>query len=206
MALWALRQANPRGAQDAYAFELDLHAEVFESCAYHYWGIRESDGKQLGTLILGGGVPKNFNLQPEPALSQVLGLSEVEGYQYDIQITTAPVTEGSLSSCPPAEAVTWGKVDKRVYKKTTESLQCDYSIVMPFLAKALLEKRARFERWAERMGREALFAKHPAARGYLREREGYRLYERRDELVAKLLARVKKESARLRKESRYPLA
>lgn len=206
MALWALRQANPGSAKDEYAFDLDLHAEVFESCAYHWWGIRESETKQLGTLILGGGVPKNFNLQPEPALSQVLGLSEVEGYQYDIQITTAPVTDGSLSSCPPAEAVTWGKVDKTVYKQTTESLQCDYSIVMPFLVKALLEKRARFGRWAERMGRDELFKKHPAARGYLRPRDGYRLFDKREELVAKLMKRVKKESARLRKESSYPLA
>jgi deoxyhypusine synthase len=205
MALWALREANPGSARDAYAFELDLHGEVFESCAYHWWGIRESQTKQLGTLILGGGVPKNFNLQPEPALSQVLGLSEVEGFQYDIQITTAPITDGSLSSCPPAEAVTWGKVDKNVYKKTTESLQCDYSIVMPFLVKALLDKRARFERWAEKMGREALFAKHPIARGYLRDPQGYRLFERREELIAKLLAQVKKESARMRKASSYPV-
>jgi deoxyhypusine synthase len=205
MALWAIEKAA--GAKgDEYRFDLDLHAEVFESCAYHFWGIRESQTRQLGTLILGGGVPKNFNLQPEPALSQVLGLSEVEGYQYDIQITTAPVTDGSLSSCPPAEAVTWGKVDKTVYKKTTESMQCDYSIVMPFLTKALLDKRARFERWAERMGREELFKKHPAAKGYLRERAGYRLFERREELVKKLLARVKKEVPRLRKDSRYPLA
>ncbi len=206
MALWALREANPGNAKDKYAFDLDLHAEVFESCAYHWWGIRESDTKQLGTLILGGGVPKNFNLQPEPALSQVLGFSEVAGYQYDIQITTAPITEGSLSSCPPAEAVTWGKVDKNVYKQTTESLSCDYSIVMPFLVKALLDKRARFERWAERMGEEALFAKHPSARGYLRGRGGYRLYERREEFVTKLLAQVRKESGRMRKEASYPLA
>jgi deoxyhypusine synthase len=77
---------------------------------------------------------------------------------------------------------------------------------MPFLTKALLDKRARFERWAERMGREELFKKHPAAKGYLRERAGYRLFERREELVKKLLARVKKEVPRLRKESRYPLA
>jgi deoxyhypusine synthase len=203
VALWALREANP--GKDEHRFELDLHGEVFESCAYHWWGIRESETKQLGTLILGGGVPKNFNLQPEPALSQVLGFGEVEGYQYDIQITTAPITDGSLSSCPPAEAVTWGKVDKRVYKKTTESMQCDYSIVMPFLAKALLDKRARFERWAERMGRDALFAKHPAARGYLRDPEGYRLFERREELIGKLLAQVRKESARIRKESDYPI-
>jgi deoxyhypusine synthase len=206
MALWALREANPKSKADAYAFELDIHGEVFESCAYHRWGIRESPSKALGTLILGGGVPKNFNLQPEPALSQVFGFENVAGYLYDIQITTAPITDGSLSSCPPAEAVTWGKVDRDVYKKTTESMQCDYSIVMPFLVKALLDKRARFERWAERMGREELFAKHPAARGYLREREGYRLFERRAELVEKLLGDVREQSARMRSESTYPLA
>jgi deoxyhypusine synthase len=202
MKLWAL------GALDgkSFGFDLDLHKEVFESCAYHYWGLRESDTHALGTLILGGGVPKNYNLQPEPALSQILGLPDIAGYLYDVQITTAPVTDGSLSSCPPAEAVTWGKVDKDNFRSTCESMQCDYSIVMPFLVKALLDKRARFERWAERMGKDALFAKHPAAKGYLRDREGYRLFDRRDELMTKLFADVKKELPRLRKESKYPLA
>jgi deoxyhypusine synthase len=200
MALWALSEATGE-PRDRHAFELDLHAEVFESCAYHRWGIRESETRALGTLILGGGVPKNFNLQPEPALSQILGFEGVSGYLYDVQITTAPVTDGSLSSCPPAEAVTWGKVDKDSYKKTTESLGADYSIVMPFLAKALLEKRARYERWAERMGRDALFAKHPDARGYLRDPRGYRLFERRGELVAKLLADVRARAAELREGS-----
>jgi len=202
MKLWAIAKAG--GA--AYGFDLDIHAEVFESCAYHYWGLKESDTKALGTLILGGGVPKNFNLQPEPALSQVLGLADISGYLYDIQITTAPVTDGSLSSCPPAEAVTWGKVDKDHYTRTTESMQADYSMVMPFLTKALLEKRARFERWAERMGEEALFRKHPAARGYLRPREGYRLFAKREELLAKLMKSVAKDRRRIEQESRYKLA
>jgi deoxyhypusine synthase len=166
----------------------------------------ESDTHALGTLILGGGVPKNYNLQPEPALSQILGLPDIAGYLYDVQITTAPVTDGSLSSCPPAEAVTWGKVDKDSFRSTCESMQCDYSVVMPFLVKALLEKRARYERWAERMGRDALFAKHPEARGYLRDTAGYRLFDRRDELMKKLFADVKKELPRLRRESSYPLA
>ena len=94
-------------------------------------------------MILGGGVPKNYNLQPEPALGQVLGLPDVRGYHFDVQIVTAPVTDGSLSSCPPAEAVTWGKVDKDTYLQTTESMQADYSMVMPFLVKALLDNRAR---------------------------------------------------------------
>jgi deoxyhypusine synthase len=202
MKLWALAQLD--GGK--HEFDLDLHKEVFESCAYHYWGLRESDTHALGTLILGGGVPKNYNLQPEPALSQILGLPDIAGYLYDVQITTAPVTDGSLSSCPPAEAVTWGKVDKDSFRSTCESMQCDYSVVMPFLVKALLEKRARYERWAERMGRDALFAKHPEARGYLRDTAGYRLFDRRDELMKKLFADVKKELPRLRRESSYPLA
>lgn len=194
MKLWALREA----AGDPFAFELDLNGEVFESCAYHHWGLFESEAKNLGTLILGGGVPKNFNLQPEPALSQILGFEDVRGFLYDIQITTAPVTDGSLSSCPPAEAVTWGKVDKDHYRQTTESFSCDYSVVMPILAKALLDKRARLAKLREELGEDALLARHPEAKGYLRDPAGYRLYERREELIGKLLGRVRDEAERIR--------
>ncbi|MFO0003109.1 MAG: deoxyhypusine synthase family protein [bacterium] len=148
-----------------YTLDLDLHAEVFEACAYHWWGLHENPVGALAPVILGGGVPKNYNLQPEPALGQVLGLPDVSGYTFDVQIVSAPVTDGSLSSCPPAEAVTWGKVDRDTYVQTTESMQGDYSMVMPFLVKALLDNRARYARWAERMGEDELFAKHPKARG-----------------------------------------
>ncbi len=166
MKLWAMKQA---GLIADYAFDLDLHAEVFEACACHYWGLFESSAKAIATLILGGGVPKNFNLQPEPALGQVLGLPNVRGYEFDVQITTAPVTDGSLSSCPPAEAVTWGKVDKETYRQSTESLPADYSMMMPFIVKALMEK-------------------HGA-------REPYRLYERREKLVETLRGAVRENGA-----------
>ncbi len=202
MKLWALEQVGGR----KHAFELDMHKEVFESCAYHYWGLRQSKTRALGTLILGGGVPKNYNLQPEPALSQVLGLSDISGYLYDIQITTAPITDGSLSSCPPAEAVTWGKVDKDSFRSTCESMPADYSVVMPFLVKALLVKRERFARWRERMGESELFAKHPAAAGYLRDEDGYRLFDRREELMKELLDAVRKDKKRIEREIAYPLA
>ena len=190
MKLWALARALGR----EYRFELDLHEEVFESCAYHLWGLRKTEHGGLGTLILGGGVPKNFNLQPEPALSQVLGLEDIRGYVYDIQITTAPVTEGSLSSCPPAEAVTWGKVDKDTYRSTCESLSADYSIVMPILARALLEKRSRFEQLGAELGREVLFEQHPEARGYLRSTDGYRLLEKRAALLGDLEETLRREA------------
>lgn len=202
MKLWALARA---GTID-YRFELDLHEEVFESCAYHYWGQTESETRAFGTLILGGGVPKNFNLQPEPALSQILGFEEIGGYLYDIQITTAPVTDGSLSSCPPAEAVTWGKVDKDSYRSTCESMPADYSMVMPILTRALLEKRRRFERLEGELGRETLFERHPEARGYLRSPDGYRLYERRAELMETLHRKVRERARELELDSRYPLA
>ena len=177
MKLWAMRQA---GILPEYGFDLDLHAEVFEACAYHRWGLFESPARALASWILGGGVPKNYNLQPEPALGQVLGLPDVRGYQFDVQIVTAPVTDGSLSSCPPAEAVTWGKVDKDVYLQTTESMQADYSMVMPFLVKALLENHTR--------------------------REGYRLFERREALCERLWEDVRGNREWLLKSVQYPAA
>ncbi len=177
MKLWAMKQA---GLIPEYEFDLDLHAEVFEACAYHYWGLFENEAKAIATLILGGGVPKNFNLQPEPALGQVLGLPDVRGFEFDVQITTAPVTDGSLSSCLPAEAVTWGKVDKDTYLQSTESLPGDYSMMMPFIVKALLEKHG---------GRTAP-----------------RLYEQRERLVENLRQAVKENGEWLMESLAYPMA
>jgi len=175
MKLWAMKQA---GLIPEYSFELDLHAEVFEACAYHHWGLFESDAKAIATLILGGGVPKNYNLQPEPALGQVLGLPNVRGYEFDVQITTAPVTDGSLSSCPPSEAVTWGKVDKDTYLQSTESLPGDYSMMMPFIVKALLEKHG--------------------------QRDPYRLYEKRERLTGILREAVRDNREWLMESLLYP--
>jgi len=202
MKLWAMREA---GLLEDYRFELDIHAEVFESCAYHYWGLFESDAKALGTWILGGGVPKNFNLQPEPALGQVLGLPGVRGYQFDVQIVSAPVTDGSLSSCFPAEAVTWGKVDKDHYMKTTESMQGDYSVVVPFIVKALLDNRKRYEERAAEIGLDQLYLEDPKSHGYLRPRSGYRLFEQRERLMETLRAAVKDNAEWLRESLGYPL-
>jgi len=202
MKLWAMREA---GLIPEYGFDLDLHAEVFESCAYHRWGLFDNPVHALATVILGGGVPKNYNLQPEPALGQILGMADVRGYRYDVQIVTAPVTDGSLSSCPPAEAVTWGKVDKDSYQQSTESMQADYSMVMPFLVKALLENRELYAAMSERMGEAELFRQEPKARGYLRPREGYRLFSQREALCGRLMDEVRKNREWLLETLRYPL-
>jgi len=194
MKIWAMQRA---GVYNEYKFDLDMHAEVFEACAYHRWGLFESSAKALATLILGGGVPKNYNLQPEPALGQVLGIPDVRGYHFDVQIVTAPVTDGSLSSCPPAEAVTWGKVDKDTYLKTTESMQGDYSSLIPFVVKALLDNRARYEKGLQDDDKKS---------GYLRSREGYRLFGMRTQLVDQLTEDVRNNKDWLLGTLDYPLA
>jgi deoxyhypusine synthase len=102
--------------------------------------------------------------------------------------------------------VTWGKVDRNTYQQTTESVQGDYSMIMPFVVRALLENRERYARRAAEIGEEALFAESPKAAGYLRPREGYRLFDKRTDLVAALLESVKKNGDWLLETLRYPLA
>lgn len=194
------------GVIPQYGFDLDLHAEIFEACAYHRWGLFDNPVHALATLILGGGVPKNYNLQPEPALGQILGLSNVRGYNFDIQIVSAPVTDGSLSSCSPGEAVTWGKVDQETYTEATESLQADYSMLMPFITAALLQNRTRYERLQGTMSPEDLAREHPHAAGYLRPPEGYGLFAQRAELCQRLIEDVAKNTEWLLGSLSYPLA
>src|ERR1044072_313082 len=52
-------------------------------------------GGKSGILIIGGGSPKNFVLQTEPPIQEVLGISE-KGHDYYLQITAArPATGGA---------------------------------------------------------------------------------------------------------------
>lgn len=203
MKLWAMQKA---GIIPEYAFDLDLHAEIFEACAYHRWGLFDNPVHALATLILGGGVPKNYNLQPEPALGQILGLPNVRGYNFDVQIVSAPVTDGSLSSCSPGEAVTWGKVDQETYTEATESMQADYSMVMPFITAALLQNLKRYQHLADTMSSEDLALQHPHAAGYLRPSAGYGLFGQREELCRRLTEDVGRNREWLLHSLSYPLA
>ena len=79
-------------------------------------------------------------------------------------------------------------------------------MVMPFVVKALLDNRARYARWAEKNGRTALFEKHPKARGYLRSRDGYRLFDKRPAVYEQLLSAVRKNADWLKQTLSYPIA
>lgn len=86
----------------------DVNADVNLSAAI-VWDAKESGGKS-SCWIVGGGSPKNFMLQTEPQIQEVLGLSEA-GHDYFLQVTDARPDTGGLSGATPGEAVSWGKVD-----------------------------------------------------------------------------------------------
>jgi deoxyhypusine synthase len=75
----------------------------------HSGKTRKKGGKSA-IFILGGGSPKNFALQTEPQIQEVLGIDE-KGHDYFLQVTDARPDTGGLSGATPAEAVSWGKVD-----------------------------------------------------------------------------------------------
>jgi deoxyhypusine synthase len=70
---------------------------------------KRSGGKSAVVLV-GGGSPKNFMLQTEPQIQEVLRIKEF-GQDYFFQMTDARPDTGGLSGATPHEAVTWGKVD-----------------------------------------------------------------------------------------------
>jgi deoxyhypusine synthase len=93
-------------------------------------------------FILGGGSPKNFLLQTEPQIQEVLGIDE-RGHDYFLQVTDARPDTGGLSGATPAEAVSWGKVDP---DRLPDAVVCylDSTVALPIItAYALAEHAAR---------------------------------------------------------------
>jgi deoxyhypusine synthase len=123
---------------DGGQLRIDPSLDVNETAAIVY------DAKKRGgasaVVIFGGGSPKNFLLQTEPQIQEVLGLEEA-GHDYFIQFTDARPDTGGLSGATPGEAMTWGKVDP---EKLPDSVTCytDSTIAMPILTAYALAKHA----------------------------------------------------------------
>lgn len=121
---------------NGYAVGCDPEADVNETTAIVYDATRNEG--QSAIVVLGGGSPKNFALQTEPQLQEILGL-EARGHDYFIQFTDARVDTGGLSGATPEEAVTWGKVDP---EKLPGAIACyvDSTIALPILTAYVLER------------------------------------------------------------------
>ncbi|MFO0969549.1 MAG: deoxyhypusine synthase [Gemmataceae bacterium] len=108
---------------------IDPLRDVNQSAAI-VWDAKKKKG-QSAVFILGGGSPKNFLLQTEPQIQEVLGLDEA-GHDYFLQITDARPDTGGLSGATPAEAMTWGKVDPNMLPDTV-TCYLDSTLALPIL-------------------------------------------------------------------------
>jgi deoxyhypusine synthase len=129
------------------------------------------DGKKAGlsgVFILGGGSPKNFLLQTEPQIQEVLGIDE-RGHDYFLQVTDARPDTGGLSGATPGEAVSWGKVDP---DRLPDAVVCyvDSTVALPLITAYALERHE--------------------------PREPKRLYQHREEFMELLLSEYEKSNRR----------
>jgi deoxyhypusine synthase len=115
-------------------------------------------------VILGGGSPKNFVLQTEPQIQEVMGVAE-NGHDYFLQVTDARSDTGGLSGATPSEAVSWGKIDP---SKLPDSVVCyvDTTVALPLITAYALNKR--------------------------KPRKARRLYEQREKMLAELTSAYQK--------------
>lgn len=119
-------------------------------------------------FILGGGSPKNFLLQTEPQIQEVLGIDE-RGHDFFLQVTDARPDTGGLSGATPGEAVSWGKVDP---DRLPDAVVCyiDSTVALPLITAYALTRHE--------------------------PRTPKRLYEQRDQFMKLLLAEYKKSKRR----------
>lgn len=152
------------GALQGLKLQYDVNADVNETASIVLDGKRR--GGKSAIVIFGGGSPKNFALQTEPQIQEVLGIEE-KGHDFFLQFTDARPDTGGLSGATPAEAVSWGKVDP---DRLPDAVVCytDSTIALPLLTAYALDR-------------------HDA-------REPKRLYQRRGEMLQRLVSEYEKSA------------
>src|SRR5215469_8512089 len=147
---------------EGYQLRIDPLADVNETAAIVY-AAKKAGGKSA-VFILGGGSPKNFVLQTEPQIQEVMGVAE-KGHDYFLQVTDARPDTGGLSGATPNEAVSWGKIDP---DRLPDSVVCyvDSTVALPLIASYAMARR--------------------------KARKPRRLYDKREEMIARLTAAYEK--------------
>ena len=140
----------------------DVNRDVNQTAAIVYEA--KSSGHTSSVFILGGGSPKNFMLQTEPQIQEVMGIQE-KGHDYFLQCTDARPDTGGLSGATPAEAVSWGKVDPDTLPDCVVAY-VDSTIALPLLTAYMLTRT--------------------------KPRKQKRLIDRRDELLEKVRSKYLK--------------
>jgi deoxyhypusine synthase len=161
-----------QGNRLAFDPSLDVNETAAIVLAAKRSEVKSSNGKKQkgrsGVFILGGGSPKNFLLQTEPQIQEVLGIDE-RGHDYFLQVTDARPDTGGLSGATPGEAVSWGKVDP---DRLPDAVVCyvDSTVALPLITAYALTRHE--------------------------PREPKRLYEKREQFMGLLQAEYKKSKRR----------
>jgi deoxyhypusine synthase len=132
---------------------IDVNRDVNQTAAIVY--AAKASGSTSSVFILGGGSPKNFMLQTEPQIQEVMGIEE-RGHDYFLQCTDARPDTGGLSGATPGEAVSWGKIDP---ENLPDCVVCyaDSTITLPLITAYALSKAAPRKRKRLYDRRDALY-------------------------------------------------
>ncbi len=139
-------------------FAFDVTRDVNQTASIVHWA--KINKLNSSVILVGGGSPKNFMLQTEPQIQEVMGIPET-GHDYFFQMTDARPDTGGLSGATPSEAVSWGKVNPENLPDCVVAY-LDASVGLPILTAYCLSRAAK--------------------------RPGKRLYEKRDETLEILRA------------------
>jgi deoxyhypusine synthase len=153
-------------ALEGNGLAFDANADVNETASIVLDAKRR--GGKSAVLIVGGGSPKNFILQTEPQIQEVLGIDE-KGHDYFLQLTDARPDTGGLSGATPSEAVSWGKIDPDKLPDTVVAY-VDATVALPILTAYALSAR--------------------------KPRKPRRLFRRREEMMDRLESEAAKVRAR----------
>jgi deoxyhypusine synthase len=115
---------------DGYDFQFDILGDVKK------FGEILKSYKEYGTIIVGGGVPRNWAQQIFPMLDQFDKIEKM-GYNYSVRIHTAMEYDGGLSGSTFSEAKSWGKYS---LESKHVSVWCDATIALPLLITGLLQR------------------------------------------------------------------
>lgn len=122
-------------------FRFDPQRDVNASASL-VWAAKRA-GSRSAVIVFGGGAPKNFMLQTEPHLQEILGLPEY-GHDFFVQVTDARPDTGGLSGATPSEAVSWRKIDPEALDRTV-TCYTDSTIALPLMTAYVLARAARRE-------------------------------------------------------------
>ena len=141
--------AEASGILDRFKLKINPSIDVNDSTAIILNAKQYEKGK-TGVILIGGGSPKNFMLQTEPQIQEVLMIPEA-GQDYDINITDARPDTGGLSGAPPSEAASWGKIDPTKLEETVTAY-IDVTVAFPLMVAYVIQttKPKKLKRLYER--------------------------------------------------------